>query len=54
MIEPVDYKGGDDVPERHLRLRNEMPSDGLELIQFFLFLRDVSFWPYAGDKVQTF
>ena len=54
MLEPMHYHGGDQDPASNLRLRENLTDEGLELIQFFIFLKDVSHWPYAGDKVQTF
>lgn len=54
LLESIDYQGGDQDPAANLRLRKDLTGEGLELIQFFIFLKDVQHWPYAGDKLQTF
>lgn len=54
MLEPVNYKGGEQNPAENLRLSDGPSGEGLELVQFFIFLKDVSHWPYAGDRNQTF
>jgi hypothetical protein len=50
----ISKSAPDEEPDLKLEMRKSKLHDGMELVQFYIFIKDTRVEPYAGNKVESY